>query len=118
MAGEPSGLEKEILLSLGIDFDKSDKLLLDTKAQEILNTKTVGVTTYAIEILHYDYKIVLDKLVILDKNTASQALFNMVKIFGNELKGNKREILADEKFTWNFNGDLFYGRFGETTNPF
>ncbi|KAI5054046.1 hypothetical protein GOP47_0031062 [Adiantum capillus-veneris] len=113
-----TGLQKEILLSLGIDFDESNKLLLDTEAQEILNTKTAGITTYAIEMLHYGYRISLAKLVVLDKNTASQALSNMVKEFGNEFKGNERAILTDEKFTWHFNRHLFDARFGETIDPF
>ena len=69
-----TGLQWVILKKLQVDLDKLSDKLLDKEAQHMLDEKTHRITTYAIDMLHYDYNINLRKLLDIDKKTTNTIL--------------------------------------------
>ncbi|MCO5611900.1 hypothetical protein L7F22_066159 [Adiantum nelumboides] len=110
-----TGLIKEILSKLQLDFNEDNSPLLDIDANELLKTKTQGIFSYTIEMLHFGCNVDLDKLYKVDRKTADKIL-NQIK---HELGYTDNEpLLTDDKFTWHFDRDLYNTRFGEDKDPF
>lgn len=110
-----TGLQKEILQKLDLDYDETSGEMLDVEAQELLRTKTNGISSFTIEMLHYGFNIELEKLIDIDRKSADNILSQMRKEFGYD---ESEPILTDDKFTWHFDKDLYSSRFGENTDPF
>ncbi|KAI5072652.1 hypothetical protein GOP47_0012758 [Adiantum capillus-veneris] len=110
-----TGLRKEILNKLELQYDETTGQLLDGEALQFLHTKTKGISLFAIEMLHFGFNIELDKLLDLDRKTDDMILNKIRAEMGLE---EKEPILTDEHFTWHFDQELFNKRFGETTDPF
>lgn len=111
------GLIKEILDKLEIEFDETQGLLSATRAQELLDTKTSGISTYSIEMLHYGYNITLDKLLNLNRERAGEILNNMMEQFGHIHRGENTPTTI-KKITWLFNKDLFNVLYDKDIDPF